>query len=70
MPRISTLIGTQVDMSDADYTWITERSITSPSGAVTFSAAATKRYRKLTGQECEPAWQIRHQMQNVFAEYL
>lgn len=59
----------QIIISDADYEWFSERCNTTPSGSVSFTPAAIKRYRNLTGQEYEPAWKIRHQMLNEFGDH-
>lgn len=65
MPIIS-VNNEEFSISDDDFDWISERLNTSPSGTVSFTSSAIKRYRELTDQECEPAWKIRHQMINVF----
>lgn len=65
MPSIN-IDDRHIVISDTDFEWIAERCNTTPSGSVSFTPAAIKRYRKLTGQECEPAWKIRHQMINEF----
>lgn len=59
-----------VEITEADFKWIAERCNTAPSGTVAFTPAAIKRFRKLTKQEHEPAWKIRHQMQNMFGNYI
>lgn len=70
MPHVKIDTVISVDIPDVDYLWIAERSETSPSGSVSFSASAIRRYRKLTQQDDVPAWKIRHQMQNEFKGFV
>lgn len=66
MPVLDFIHGRTVEISQADFDWIADRMNTAISGSVSFTGPAIKKYRKLTGQEAEPAWVIRAQMLNNF----
>ncbi|NCQ52051.1 hypothetical protein GW796_09180 [archaeon] len=66
MPFLRTESTGTIEISQADYNWIAERMNTAPSGTVSFSSAAIKRYRKITGQEFEEVWKIKSEMLNEF----
>lgn len=57
---------TPIEITQSEFDWIAKRMNTAPSGSVSFSSAAIRRYRKLTGQEAETAWKIRAQMIDNF----
>jgi len=66
MPFLHIDSGRIVEVSQTDYDWIAERMNTSCSGTVSFTSAAVRRYRKITGQEHEAGWKVRAQMLNEF----
>lgn len=56
-------------MSLDEFNWFADRIETLPSGVVTFSSYAIKKFRKITHQGSEDSILIRDQMINVFGDF-
>lgn len=61
--------GKQIEISDEDFWFIAERCNTSPSGSVSFTASAVKRYRRVTNQEYADPTTIKLQMLSRFGSF-